>query len=439
MKINITLFTLFIIVLFTSCNTENNDEAILANSAEENTNICNYQISQEQLKNTAEKAIRILEHNNKTKGTSRKISNIKVINQIATKSTEQTPLLYIVNFANETGYTIVSADKRTPDILAILEEGSFKDPSSEEDVFFLEQFKKIQEKNLIEADKKTDSLLSKTFPKTRGPIYATGENTITEYVWHITQEYAFAPLDTKWGDGAPFNSQLPTLSDGQKALAGSGITAIAQIMYYHNYPSTFKWKAMKGFDNNNSNIPETQKNALAELYKHIADNTDPQYGNASVPNSSLHFTTTITSEKVNSYLISQGYKTSGRIVPNSDVIIQSLQDYAPVIMYAEHNSSSYPNAPKMWIIDGVCMAKGYIYVKANTPGSSPMQLDYGTNILYHCNMGNLGIKNGYYTHDIFNLTQPDIVDNNEDQATTPMNPNTNTFYKGFEIIAPILE
>ena len=59
-----------------------------------------------------------------------------------------------------------------------------------------------------------------------------------------------APLiETKWGQRAPFNLQCPMVKDADgndvRAAVGCVATALAQIMYYHQWPANYDWDSMK--------------------------------------------------------------------------------------------------------------------------------------------------------------------------------------------------
>lgn len=43
--------------------------------------------------------------------------------------------------------------------------------------------------------------------------------------------------NTAWGQGAPYNSLLPTGNDGKHIPAGAGAVAMAQVMHYHQFPA----------------------------------------------------------------------------------------------------------------------------------------------------------------------------------------------------------
>lgn len=51
-------------------------------------------------------------------------------------------------------------------------------------------------------------------------------------------------LNTKWGQQSGFNRFYPTKEDGTRPPAGCVPVAMAQMMYFHKYPSKFEWNKM---------------------------------------------------------------------------------------------------------------------------------------------------------------------------------------------------
>jgi len=58
------------------------------------------------------------------------------------------------------------------------------------------------------------------------------------------KDQSAAPLlgNTAWGQEGPYNSLLPTGSDGKHFLAGAGAVAVAQLMRYHQFPANGQGK-----------------------------------------------------------------------------------------------------------------------------------------------------------------------------------------------------
>ena len=122
---------------------------------------------------------------------------------------------YVFNAEDGQGFVIVSADDRTTEILGYCPEGSF------------------------DADK-VPSNMAAWLQGYEDQIKYAQENDIP---MALTRSYgggkaAVAPLlKTKWDQGRPYNNDLP-LYKGQRCITGCTATALAQVMYYYQYPTS---------------------------------------------------------------------------------------------------------------------------------------------------------------------------------------------------------
>lgn len=105
---------------------------------------------------------------------------------------------------------------------------------------------------------------------------------------------AVSPLiSIKWGQRSPYNDQLPIYSGNERCVTGCTATAMAQVMYYHKWPTkgtgshtytdvikgkevtlsanfgntTYQWSSMTNTYGSNSS--SASKQAVALLFKHI--------------------------------------------------------------------------------------------------------------------------------------------------------------------------
>jgi hypothetical protein len=219
---------------------------------------------------------------------------------LATESTtpildaEGTPLMYVVNFENQGGFTVVSATKSYYPVLAHADEGFFdcseilpgvdmwvddmkanilycKENETSLDVSIKVMW--IEYEKQMEAPKTKsaiDDLIATSFASWLSSGYsvrllsdAADVIPASDYAYftnhvngYANPQYAYnsyvgfkntytnytkGPLLTStWYQGGSF----PALIPGQPAAAGCGNIAIAQIMYYHKHPSTYNWNAM---------------------------------------------------------------------------------------------------------------------------------------------------------------------------------------------------
>lgn len=207
----------------------------------------------------------------------------KIKNSLAVKHEQENASFYIYNFEGG-GFTIVSGDNRLHPILAYSEDGylpidsNFVYPSglvgwlaNTDDLVKrirrdgIKQSKAIQSawyNFSIEASIALDETLSFIPPECtyNGQIYTTIES--------------YSPLTlTEWGQGVGFNDALENKScsaySNGRPPTGCVATAVAQIMAFHQYPSTFNWSAMPNSGGST---------ATANLMKDVGEKLDMEYG-----------------------------------------------------------------------------------------------------------------------------------------------------------------
>jgi hypothetical protein len=175
----------------------------------------------------------------------------KVRNHRRVNDKKGNPAFYIYNYEGE-GFSIISGDKQTLPVLAYSDDGAI--PSSDEELPCGLQFwmSSLQE-----------------------DIYAlrtTGEKKITtEYEWewefmkHPEQSLENAKIDppdeepirppftstplmkTTWGQGCGYNDYTAYCSSSSNCyheVTGCVATAIAQVMRFHQKPSSYQWSSM---------------------------------------------------------------------------------------------------------------------------------------------------------------------------------------------------
>ena len=114
-------------------------------------------------------------------------------------------------FNGNTGYVIVAGDDRAPAILGYSERCSFDAQQVPEALQHLLDGYAAQIEDLASGAKSA-------------PVYRAGSS--------------ISPLVTaEWSQNAPYNSLLPVMSNGERAVVGCVGTALAQVMYYWQCPA----------------------------------------------------------------------------------------------------------------------------------------------------------------------------------------------------------
>ncbi len=143
-------------------------------------------------------------------------------------------------------WEILSGDKRTPPIIA-KGTGYFDtlDINPNKKLWLDMTLCKIQE--LINNDTKTDGgIIDDFWTKLYGPVSSKAEGDPIEdnLHWELIEIIPIDAgetgyhhlLDTKWGQGAPWNQHVPYASDGtQRCVAGCVAVSAAQMLHYLHY------------------------------------------------------------------------------------------------------------------------------------------------------------------------------------------------------------
>lgn len=158
---------------------------------------------------------------------------------LTTQQTEQSPL-YVFNVGDNDGYVVVSGDDRTEEILGYGTKGHLDNWLMPDNMrAFLQEY----------AD--AIRLLDK-----RG-ITAPAHRASRR----ISDKAAIAPLlKSTWNQGQPYNAACPVI-DGTLSVTGCVATAMAQVMYYHKWPSAATTVEIPSYTSN-GNLGEKQLDAL---------------------------------------------------------------------------------------------------------------------------------------------------------------------------------
>lgn len=305
---------------------------------------------------------------------------------------EEEPLYYVVNFANNAGYSIIPANKKINNVLAITECGNLDEDMDADGNYGLQLFL-----DGIESD--IQKLIK---PNPNFPPFKEQKTECT-----TTYDSVSPKLDLKWSQ-----NRYPGkfCSNG---IAGCAPLAIAMCMTYLEYPSSIKysysgrdinsesinWEKVKAHSPctgaSGCNIDMATHNTVARLCREIGEKCNADYSNpkkTSVP--------------------------SGKIVPGARKILGSsrvgdltsykVDDVLPaiknglVILIGLHPETDEGHA---WIADGYnkTTVKTDTYVRdmgqLNWTYISTSITDY---IYVHYEWGMGGLNNGYFYWSSFN-------------------------------------
>lgn len=382
-------------------------------------------ISPDEATATAQSIIRFLDEGHRTKASApRTISGFKPVTRAKmTRSGQETnpdTVAYVFNFGQDEGYAILSADRRTDNIFTLVPNGHIDFMEDVDEAIlstgvmeFYGNLEAAYDRQVEYAVRMQDSLVRSALEKlesmtdsvgTRARVPREEEALETEIVYGSTNYVTVvAPMiSVRWGQTNPYNLYTPVIS-GDHAPTGCAATAVAQLMSYWRYPTSYNWNIMMPPSGNES-LSTFQ--TISHLMSDVGAGLNVSYGKTQ---SSANF------GDIPGYLAGLGYNPGTYKAYNSAGVKQSLSRNRPVLMaghsikkdvyktylvFWEKYSHTYYEGGHAWLIDGYLTARTPVYVMVNGRQTSS---SYITSSLVHCNWGwpELGID-GYYNDGSFN-------------------------------------
>lgn len=333
----------------------------------------------------------------------------------STESTDTSTILYVVNFEDDAGYAVLAADSRLPvDIYAVTEKGRAdrNDLSSSDcngETFNPLAIIHASAASIINV---SDSLIKDPdadYPKhpilndTLRDIWA-GEWVITRWgPWTTSINYP-AMLMTQWGQGSPYKDMTGA------QYAGCGVTAVAQMMAYNQYPPLLDGISLPYYilrKMQHISINSAYADDVAVLFKHIFIGCKAKsYGEDG---------TLVWPKNIVTYLENLGYKNvdiyKNPSKFNTSLVYNSIIKGYPAIITAVNSDTDLGDIitgngdAHTWVIDG--------YVKQARHGEKVGEKtgqSYGgtgeSREFVHCNWGWNGNYDGYFYPGIFNENKP---------------------------------
>ena len=280
-----------------------------------------------------------------------------------TQVSEVGNVFYVFNQLQEQGFVIVSADDRSTPVLGYTSNGAF-------DINHLpEGLKEL----LNSYDQQISYAVKNNVGRSRAP----------------RDRSDIAPLiQTQWNQRKPYNNLCPIdPRTTERSVTGCGATAIAQLLYYHQYPSTGKNSISYEWNGRTYSADFSQVNFQWDKMKLTYDDDTPDTDNAVATllyNCALSMKSEFTSDDTNSWFDTEfltkyfGYKDQINMLWKKDVsddvfentIYQDLYKGLPVFCWAENFVGDFSH---IFLIDG-CNKDG----------------------LFHMNFGWGGYCDGYY-------------------------------------------
>lgn len=337
-----------------------------------------------------------------TRSAERKVESVEYYSRPGTRSLGGDTLLYLVNYADDAGFALLSADSRLRPIYAISDEGSmsFSDTTYNKGLALFARGVEAEITSLPNPPYiPVDSLINQ-------PIFPDFGGT------YIKSKVAplLTPAVREWHQSSPYNMHCPTIG-GVVAPVGCAALAIGQIMTYYSWPLSYNnyqyhWGFIKegNFDY-----------ATAHLLRRLGDyaNLNMDYGSeTSGANTQARAAVTF---------VNFGYENPGSMQNFSTSYICNYLNKAlsneigggPVLVRGEQSDLIYGHA---WVIDGYIQyeSKGTL-----VPGGYLLH-----DVLFHCVWGWGGTSNGYfYWRNGFDTNNP--IEKDEGDTN---NQTTNRIY-----------
>ena len=321
-------------------------------------------------------------------------------------------LAYLVNFENNRGYAVLAANEIVPDdVVAIIDEGeiSLQDFLQEHrsDIYDGIDLYCEEEDDYYVGNSSVSSLqfMKDYFTTCTEPKIDFGLDDDFSITFPPGGEYVYTPTKvgpllktTNWHQDPPFNNRARVTDEatGLRAAAGCVAIALSQILICNGISGTFTYdpiffgKESMYCDSHTMQgsasviVANPVKSAMvAHFVRYVGWTCDTWYFS-----NMAAFSTATRAKKALKDEFSFRYKNVKKYNSyREDVILDMLRKNKPVFILAfsghvEYYGWSDPGGAHAWVIDG--------YIKKDGK------------YLLHCDWGDFGRANGYYTSGVFN-------------------------------------
>ena len=381
--------------------------------------------SYKEAKEIAEISLSLIEKVATKSGDTRRVEPAQCFIKRSTKTggADKDTLLYVFNFADNEGFSIVAANKNVSPLIAVAESGHYE-PGKDTGV---EPFDLLMRGFL-------DSL-DETLPDQEMPHHY--------YEYYSFIDSCDVQLQTKWGQSGVYGQYCPN------GISGCVATAVGQIMAYKAHPANFvttvtmgndyavgdtvqmNWTIVNQHVVNHSGIVQpcdSVHNQIGALLREIGDLVYMNYGaNSSgaymgnVPNALDYF----------------GYSYFLYSAVNIPSMELSIKSDCPVLVAGWTDN----NLGHAWVADGF---KDFEYWRQEYY-ASPLEpgvyiprtpVLYAYTKLMHFNWGWNGVCNGYFAFNCYDTSQGAIYDDNINYASYNFG-NGVSMYTNIDILLPL--
>lgn len=322
---------------------------------------------------------------------------------------------HVINFENEQGFAIISADKRAVPVYAYSEEGNINLYDAVEESGWGDFMDMAGEHYVSTLAMELPPFINPQDSVIGGPDYGDIPLLAVVYIdgvrykMRTTDTYSNygKKLSTLWDQCAPYNYFYPTMIGvpeeyANKAAAGCAPIAIGQIMAHHEYPTTyqgftFDWELIKSKTSFTQNEYTDASENAALLLRCVADLGNAQYG----------FPTGMSTNGIIEAFNAMGYRTSNASYA-SDILKEDIRNNNPVIVGGKTNNG-YAH---VWIVDEYRICYSTITYYYDEPPYDIYRQEHFAQHYFHCNWGYGEEFPSAYCLDVFEDPHGDIFNRN---------------------------
>jgi hypothetical protein len=323
----------------------------------------------------------------------------------------ENPTIYAVDYDDNQGFAIISAQNIDNKLLGVFESGTYEDAmENPEFEYYVESAVDYVNANSLSVDsiRIKDTYVQPDFSKSIGPL-----------------------LEVQWGQDYPYGMYCTN------KISGCTNTAMAQIMSYYKYPTTLEltyagaesdsitldWDEILKHKKSNSKYDETDLSCcdsenvhtmIASLLRELGTRAGSIYNNNS---------TSTYRYNIPSTLKSFGYEVSSLKEYTTGIEYDELSKGLLIVCGRRYDGSGYHG--HAWVVDGYRFT--YVFTRKETPDG--VVYEKSTNPHYaHVNWGWDGVSNGYYLSNVFDTSNPYSLDDKTSNPTMSYNYNTDVQY-----------
>lgn len=314
---------------------------------------------------------------------------------------------HVINFENNAGFALVSADDRTTPIYAYSTKGNMNLEEGIENSGLSDFMNGAIEHYIYEVG---TASVNGPFPFIPDPLdndsmllypitYFNGQYCYTQYSENTQTVPAL--LTTEWNQCSPYNYFCPYIGNPnpgyeERAATGCVTIAMAQIMAYHRFPLFWNWDSILTSPSYNPGIHNNTTDSVALYILDIAIAADVEWGINTFSNIN----------KARNAFYNLGYYTSSPQSFDRNNIINSLILQLPVYCQGSEHA---------WVIDGYShTTTTATYYELAPPHIQVGQETTSGYTYYHCNWGwGENGNNGNYLNTFVHPTNGSFNNNNK--------------------------